>query len=129
MKKETDNKDALIRDAQYRKGASIAYFNSLNNAIVLATSTDAKYESKEDMLSTINEYKNLFIAQHDEYYSQVIAKIGVNYDVKETVTKVEKVKDIDELKALWLSMSADERADKEVIKAKNIIKAKFEKND
>ena len=37
MSKEKDSQDRIIRDAQYRKGLSIAYFNSLNSAIALVT--------------------------------------------------------------------------------------------
>lgn len=129
----TDSKDQLIRDAQYRKGMSIAFFNSTNTAIeatklmVGTLSPEAlKALNRDRVQETVVSFRNFFIAEHDKYYAEVIANIGVNYSVVEAIKKIEATKSNEELYQVWLSFSEDERRDITILTAKNEIKAKWE---
>jgi predicted S18 family serine protease len=105
--------DKLIKDAQYRKGLSIAFFNATNAAIELVKIMG--FTDKKTMLSSVIEARDFFLEEHKTYYANVIAKIGVAYKPEETKAKLSKAKSLEELKSVWLSLSEDERRDKEII--------------
>lgn len=108
--------DKVMKDAQYRKGLSIAFFNATNAAIELVKDnpklTTGEYT---DILSTVTEMRDFFLKEHQTYYANVIAKVGVNFKPEETKKKLSGAKSIDELKSVWQSLSEDERRDKEII--------------
>ena len=107
--------EKLIRDAQWRKGASIAYFNALNNAVLLVAHGIIP-------ISEVGEYKNIFIKQHDEYYKDVIANIGMTADPKIYIEKLKSAKTIEELKKVWVSLPQDARSNKDVSKVAQELK-------
>ena len=113
--------DKIIRDAQYRKGLSIAFFNATNSAIALTISLLSKME-KEDIVSDeqvenmVSSWRNHFLEEHKTYYATVIASIGANYNSAETIEKLKLAKTKEELRATWNSISADERHDGEIRK-------------
>ena len=117
--------EKLIKDAQFRKGLSIAYFNSLNASIELAkvmfpdmVGVDAK--------AFIAEWRDWFLSEHAKYYSEVISKVGVNYNPKTTIEKLNATKNKVELNDVWISLSADERKDDEIRKVAIDLKKKYE---
>ena len=89
------NKEKVIKDAQYRKGLSIAFFNATNIAIEVVKS-DSTIEP-QNMLGKIVEVRDWFLKEHEKYYAEVVAQIGVNYDVKEAVKKLKAVKTLSPL--------------------------------
>jgi hypothetical protein len=125
-----ENNDKIIRDAQYRKGASIAFFNATNNAtqIVELLYKSHPQDSDEAVKKDISKWRDWLLEEHKTYYSEVIANIGKNYDSKATIEKLKTAKNIDELKGLWISLSEDERRDGDVIKEVNLLKKSYEKN-
>jgi hypothetical protein len=119
------NNDQVIKDAQYRKGLSIAFFNATNSAISMCQGMNVH---EKTTLDKIIELRDLFLDEHKKYYAEVIANVGNNYDSKTTIEKLKTSKNIDELKSLWISLSEDERRDGDIIKEVNLLKKKYEKN-
>ncbi len=119
--------DKILKDAQFRKGLSIAYFNSLNSAIemvklestqkILTNKKGKKQKIKVDSLDGRVEYwKKVFIENHKNYYAKVIAQVGTDYDPKESIAKLEATKTLEDLQFVWRSLSAKERKDGDIIK-------------
>lgn len=118
--------DKILKDAQYRKGLSIAYFNALNNAIALAVGSRKEGETDEQLLKRVEDIRDSFLEQHKEYYARVIAKVGTNYNPAETIKKLKTAKNLGELRGLWQSLSEDERQDAEIKRVTGELKAKHE---
>lgn len=126
-KKKMDEK--ILKDAQYRKGLSIAFFNATNAAIALVTAPRVNFESetKEQTKAKIVEYRDWLLEEHKNYYATVIANVGVNYRSADTIENLKATKTMDELKIVWLSLSEDERRDGDIIKVAKELKAAYEK--
>lgn len=123
MAKEQENNDKIMRDAQYRKGASIAFFNATNAAIEFAKINGMS--GVMDPKKFITEWRDFFIEEHKAYYATVIAKVGANYKIEDSLKKLEKVKSLKNLGEIWQSFSEDERHDGEIIKIVQTLKAKL----
>ena len=121
-----DNHDQIIKDAQYRKGLSIAFFNATNATIELAMVMFPDLKAV-DTKAFIQEWRGWFLEEHKKYYAEVIANVGLNFEVAETIKKLEKATTTEELLSVWLSLSQDERSNDEVIKVKDELKKKYEK--
>ncbi len=123
--------EKILKDAQYRKGLSIAFFNATNAAIGLITSMmksgDVDRDDTELLEKDIQKWRNWFLAEHKEYYGTVIAQVGSNYKAEESIAKLKTVQSSDELKRVWISFSEDERRDGEIRKVAQEIKNKYEK--
>ena len=118
------DKETLIKDAQYRKGLGIAFFNATNAAIEIVSTQRL---SKEETRKFIVEFRDWLLDEHSTYYAEVIAKIGVPYDAKVAIKKLKATKDFEALRTVWIVLSEDERRDKDIVKVKNQVKAKYEK--
>lgn len=133
MENSKNNYEKIIRDAQYRKGLSIAYFNSLNAAIELVKvelgemGSGVRDLEEGYIRNAISLWRDWFLEEHKEYYATVIASLGVNYDRKESIKQIKAAKNLEGLKNVWLLFSEDERQDDEIIKVKNETKKKYEK--
>ena len=121
--------EKLLKDAQFRKGLSIAFFNATNAAIEIVTKNPA-YAIMEvpDKEKLIVLWRDWFINEHKNYYATVIANVGLNYDAKATIEKLKATTTVEQLKSTWQSLSADERQDKEIIKVTQELKKTYEKN-
>ena len=118
-----DPKDKIIKDAQYRKGLSIAFFNATNSAIALLQSSNLIKPIDEDRTEAfIRDWRNWFLEEHKTYYATVIANIGADFDVIKTIEKLKASKTLDELKNNWTSISAKERDNEEVRKVAKELK-------
>lgn len=104
--------EEILKNAQYRKNLSIAFFNATNSAIELAK-TD--YAKDTDLKKFIVEWRDWFLEEHKNYYAKNIANIGINYSVEEAIKRLATAKTIDELRTIWVSLSEDERQDKLII--------------
>ncbi len=122
MSTKTDDK--VIRDAQYRKGLSIAFFNATNSAVSLVA--QFKLPNVEETLKSVVEIRDFFLEEHKNYYATVIQNVGANYIANDTIIKLQATKNIDELKSLWLSLSEDERRDGDILRVKAELKEKYE---
>ena len=120
------NEEQLIKDAQYRKGLSIAFFNATNNATQIMELKDTSNLTEEQIQKQIQFWRDWLLEEHKKYYSEVIANIGKKYDAKETIEKLKTTKSLDELKSVWISLSEDERRDREIIEATNKLKKQYE---
>lgn len=128
--------DKVIRDAQYRKGLSIAWFNANNNAIALVAATiNSRGETLEVMgdeainiiKRTVVLYRDWFLEEHKTYYAQNIANIGLNYNQTETIATLKQATNYPELKKIWVTLSEDERQDLEILRVVKELKASYEK--
>ena len=119
--------EKILKDAQYRKGLSIAYFNALNNAIAFVVAGKGENESDENMLKRVEDIRDKFLDQHKEYYARVIAKVGTSYNPAETIKKLKTTKTLEELRKAWQLLSEDERQDVEIKKVVIELKKKHEK--
>ncbi len=123
MADKTDDK--ILKDAQYRKGLSIAFFNATNSAITLVAQFGSP--TLEEAKQRVVELRDFFLEEHKNYYATVIAKVGVNYDVQKTKEKIQATQSIQDLKTIWLMLSEDERRDGEIIKLVQELKKQYEK--
>lgn len=120
------DKDKLIRDAQFRKGLSIAYFNSLNCAIDLVTrNIEAGALTDEQVVERVMKVRDIFIDQHNQYYAGVISKVGKNYDPQKAIEKLNTATTLAELSEKWILLSQDERQDEAVRKVASELKNKY----
>ena len=130
-----DEQDKNIRDAQYRKGLSIAFFNATNAAIALVTvnshSTAENKEkldvSDEGLLKRVTKVRDFFIEEHKEYYASIINQVGQDYDPQEAIKKLKKTKNLEQVHTVWLMFSEDERRDPEIYRVAQEMKKKYEK--
>ena len=120
------NDEKLIKDAQYRKGLSIAFFNAINSAVALL-STDKEYYTQDELKERIVELRDWFLEEHRNYYATVIANVGVAYHAEETIKRLKTAENFDQLKSTWISLSEDERRDGEILKVKEELKQSYEK--
>lgn len=116
-----DNK--ILKDAQYRKGLSIAFFNATNAAVEFAKINGLA--GVLDPKKFIAEWRDWFLEEHKTYYATVIANVGMNYKVEESLKELKKVKTLPDLLRVWQSFSADERGNDVLIKEVQNIRAKF----
>lgn len=107
--------DKILKDAQYRKGLSIAFFNATNATIELAKVMFPDMQGV-DAKSFIQEWRTWFLEEHKNYYATVIANVGKNYKAEDAIKKLEGVKNKEELNSVWLLLSQDERQDEEIRK-------------
>ena len=114
-----NNHEKAIKDAQFRKNLSIAFFNATNAAIEMMRATGSV--SKEKFV----EFRNWFLDEHAEYHLKVIDRVGL-YDPALATKRLNATKNLEELKAVWLSFSQDERQDESILKVKNELKQKYE---
>ena len=115
--------DKILRDAQYRKGLSIAFFNATNSAINLIAGQD--FGNQKETLAKVVEVRDFFLEEHKKYYSEVIAQIGKPYDCGQTIKKLKETKTLEELETAWLNLSEDERRDGDIIREVNLLKKSY----
>ncbi len=118
--------ERLIKDAQYRKGLGIAYFNATNSTIELAKIMFPDLEGV-DVKAFIVEWRQWFLDEHKKYYAEVIANIGKPYDAKESIEKLQETNNVEDLRSVWLSLSEDERRDGQIREVAKQERAKYEK--
>ena len=119
--------EKLIKDAQYRKGLSIAYFNATNIAIELVKLEEHKEADPDTKKDLLRYWRDWLLEEHKNYYARVIANVGANYNAGSTIDRINATKSKEELRRLWLGLSEDERSDPAILEAKNAKKAIYEK--
>lgn len=121
----TDEK--VIKDAQYRKGLSIAFFNAINNATEIV-----KLEvvvNPDKIKERITFYRDWLLEEHKNYYATVIANVGVNYKAADSIAKLKATKTLEDLQSAWRLLSADERKDTEIIKVAQDLQKTYKTNE
>lgn len=126
--------EKLMKNAQFRKAAPMAFLNARNSAIELLKLegtpkvVKGKKAKKElTLLERTKKYTEDFMKEYREFYSNEVASIGGNYKAADSIAKLKKAKNLEELAFTWRSLSADERHDGEIIKVKEDLKKKYEK--
>lgn len=117
--------DQIIKNAQYRKGLSIAFFNATNAAISLV-STGIIIPGKNELKDKIVYLRDWLLEEHKNYYKNVIENIGNNFNLEESIAKFGSVKSLEELRSVWTGLSEDERHNESIIKIKNELKRLYE---
>src|SRR3990167_4304445 len=112
----------ILKDAQYRKGLSIAFFNATNAAIEMCKGLNIFEKATKKKITDVRDW---LLEEHRNYYAAIIAKVGNNYDVNEAVKKLKAVKSKEELHTVWLMFSEDERQDAEISKVAQEMKSKI----
>ncbi len=126
MTKENQENNKLIKDAQYRKGLSIAFFNATNSAITLCTGMNIHEEAT---LKKVAEIRDFFLTEYQNYYATVISNVGVNYKSEDSIAKLEATKTKEELNKVWRELSEDERRDGEVRKVAQKLNKKYKNEE
>jgi hypothetical protein len=73
----------------------------------------------DDMkLEAIEKYKNHFLEKWGDYYSNTVLQKRVPYNPADTIKKINEAKGYEELKKVWFGITADERANPLILKAK-----------
>lgn len=115
LEKKDDLKLKGIKNAQDRKDLAIAYFNATNNAIELVKSMPAlEMSSGQQIKEGIVAWRDWFLSEHLEYRARVTEKVGASYNPTSILESLKTTKNIDEVKALFLGLTQDERSDPEV---------------
>lgn len=117
--------EKVLKNAQYRKGLSIAFFNSTNSAISLVKNIVDQGTDMDKVLEMVFDIRDKMLEEHKTYYAEVIANVGKNYDAKESIKRLEETKTLEELNAVWLSFSQDERQDGDIRKVASELKKKY----
>ena len=117
MKENINGK--LLKDAQYRKGLSIAFFNATNSAIEMVKAEGDI--TKEGFIA----WRDWFLTEHAKYYAETIAKIGLPYDPQEAIKKLKATSGAEEFENVWLELSEDERRNEDVMKAIKELEDKY----
>lgn len=130
--------DKNLKDAQYRKGMSIAFFNATNAAIELYKAT-IEVATKNLSLKEVSgvmidekarkfivDWRDWFLVEHAEYYGKVISNIGANYNSEKSIEKLQNTASLDELRQAWIDLSEDERRDGSIIAKLSELKKKYE---
>ena len=110
--------EKIIKDAQYRKGLSIAFFNATNNAtqiVELIHKSDERFQI-DTIKTEISYWRDWLLKEHENYYRDVISSIGKPYDSKKTIENLKKATSAEELKKMFMMMSADEKRDGDIRK-------------
>lgn len=115
--------EKVLKNAQFRKGLSIAFFNATNAAIELTKGV--KYKDLEEQKKDIVDIRNWLLSEHQTYYATVIENTGANYKATDGIAKLKATKNYDELGVAWRLLSADERKDPEILKVAKEMKTKF----
>lgn len=118
--------EKILKDAQYRKGLSIAFFNATNAAISLCSGMNVH---EKETLNKIVELRDFFLEEHKNYYAKVISAVGLNYNKDQAIEKLNKAKTIEDLQTAWRMLSQDERADKDIIGVAQKAKVKLTTNE
>lgn len=125
MNDEQKKTDELYKNREWARNKSIAYFNSLNAAINLVTAKGTNFQTNEELLAKIDEFKNHFIEKHNAYYLSTIVAPRAAYDKTAAPKKLKLAKTLKALEKTWLGLSADERNDDENIALKDSLKLKL----
>lgn len=115
--------EEVIKNLQYRKNLSIAFFSSTNAAVELMKTADGL--SIDELKAKIVFWRNFFLEEHKEYYAQNIANLSVNYNAEETMKRLKAAENLDQLKAVWISLSEDERQDETIRTETQLLKTKL----
>lgn len=115
--------EKIIKDAQYRKGLSIAFFNATNAAVEFAKINGLV--GVPDPKKFIADWRDWFLEEHKEYYARVVAQVGVSYNTENSVAKLNATKTLEDLQITWRNLSADERKDAEIIKVAQKLRATY----
>ncbi len=124
MAEQKQDNDKIMKDAQYRKGLSIAWFNATNSAISLIgtiqPTTDPDYYK-----TRLVEIRDWLLEEHKTYYATVIANVGVNFNPEDTIKKLNATTDKQTIKTVKLTISEDERHHEKVKKVAKELKEKY----
>lgn len=88
------NFENVMRDAQFRKGLSIAYFNSLNSAITLVTAprVNNTTETAEETKKLLAYWRDYFLDEYAKFHSEKISNIGIEKIAPSVVEGLDKAK-------------------------------------
>lgn len=123
MTKENQENNKLIKDAQYRKGLSIAFFNATNSAISLIAPREIA--DRDEVLKEVVRVRDFFLTEYQNYYATIIANVGINYKAEDSIAKLKDTKTKEELNKVWRELSEDERRDGDIIKVAQELNKKY----
>ena len=83
-----------MRDAQFRKGATIAYFNSLNSAIEMLKLETAQGEqnNRTESMEALSFWSQYFFGQYSKFHAENIATVGIERVDPKVIDGLKKAK-------------------------------------
>lgn len=121
-----DKHEKIIRDAQYRKGLSIAFFNATNNATEIVKLRETKSLTNEEIQDQIKFWRDWLLDEHKGYYAENIASVGKIYETQDVLKRLNEVKDYEGLRSIWVTLTEDQRRDGDIKNKVKEIKEKYE---
>ncbi len=82
-----------MKDAQYRKSRSIAFFSSTNAAIEMMKVSMQGDERDELVRAFITEWRDWFLAEYDRDYKENVLTIGLPTEVMNGLDKAKEAYD------------------------------------
>lgn len=110
--------EKLMKDAQYRKSLSIAFFNATNSAIALvaAMRIPGDVQPDEQIFRQVVALRDMFLEEHKTYYANVIMPVGINFKPEKAIAALKATTTKNDLLTVWNLLSEDERHHDEILK-------------
>jgi hypothetical protein len=80
---------------------------------------------EDETKNKIIQFRDWLLEEHKQYYAQNIANLNVNYNAEETMKRLRAAENQDQLKAVWISLSEDERQDETIRTETQLLKTKL----
>lgn len=128
------DENKILKDAQYRKNFSIAFFNAANVSVEMIKLEGKVYKGKGKSKKLVAHedrfvyYQDLMLKRYRKYYAEVISATGANYKVDKTIEKILQADTREKLNSVWLGLSQEERQDPAIKKVVKELILKY-KND
>lgn len=103
-----------IREAQDNKDLKIAFFNSTNNAIEMVKINE-NIKSEAQQKESIVMWREWFLNEHTEHHKRMVNQTSATVPVGEAVTRLRATINLVDLKAVWASLTQDERNQADIL--------------
>lgn len=125
----------LLKDAQFRKGLGISFFNGINSAIEVVKLEGKQYTIKKvgdkkikkeiPLMDRIFKHQAIIIERYKKYYSEVIDQVGLNFKPEDAIKKLKSTKSLETLQGVWKALSQDERHNAEILKVAQELRKEY----
>lgn len=108
-----------IREAQDNKDLKIAFFNATNNAIEMV-----KYENEagttrfvddKELKDGVVSWREWFLEEHKAHHLKSVGALSATIPVGSAIDRLQKANGLVELKAVWASLTQDERDNTDIL--------------
>lgn len=114
-----------IREAQDVKDLKIAFFNSTNSAITIVTQIPQLMVDMPTIQKSIVELREWFLEEHKQHNLRMQEQTGATVQVGDAISKLKAVNNIVDLRAVWSTLTQDERNQQNVKDEANRLRELF----